>query len=69
MLRIVRGEHPRPEEHPTLDEADLLWPLMRRCWARKPPMRPIMGDVKIEVSVLDWDMGSLRTRQNDLVLI
>lgn len=49
MFRILTGSHPRSEEHPSLEPNDPLWPLMIRCWAREPQIRPLMSAVQAEL--------------------
>ncbi|KIO22242.1 hypothetical protein M407DRAFT_51870, partial [Tulasnella calospora MUT 4182] len=42
ILRVMLGQSPRPEEHPTLSAKDPLWGLMRQCWKSDPSIRPSM---------------------------
>lgn len=67
ILRIVQEEYPTPAEHPTLDQNDPLWSLMRRCWAREPRMRPTISDVEFGVSASGRNNHISRTYRADLV--
>ncbi|CAE6479193.1 unnamed protein product [Rhizoctonia solani] len=55
VFRIVTGEHPvRPEAHiPTGDKrADLLWALLKDCWAPRPEDRPTAIEVRDRMRII-----------------
>ncbi|KAG8919899.1 hypothetical protein FRC01_001045 [Tulasnella sp. 417] len=49
ILRIVRYETPKPEEHPDLLPDDELWNVIRLCWDAKRTTRPAMREVLWEL--------------------
>ncbi|KAG8893571.1 hypothetical protein FRB99_001872, partial [Tulasnella sp. 403] len=47
-----RGEFMEPTDYLELPEDDPLWPLLRNCWAMEPENRPLMVDLRRELSRL-----------------
>ncbi|KAG8914297.1 RHO1 GDP-GTP exchange protein 2 [Tulasnella sp. 408] len=49
LRRIIQNELPKPEDHPSLQDQDPLWNLMRRCWDQSPVARPAIDQVLVKL--------------------
>ncbi|KAJ3559377.1 hypothetical protein NP233_g11274 [Leucocoprinus birnbaumii] len=54
ILKVAGGEIPtRPLSGPKSELCDRIWGLMVRCWSPNPKSRPTVGDVKVELMVVE----------------